>query len=140
MGQIVDIFKSIYADGPAGPGANQPSKERIRGELAPILETSIEAAVAGNMNAETWAILAANPGTRSLQPGSVPTTDAGTHTDPVVGGTVANSGSFRWSVSPAGWKRIGNFVDATSAMAAVDALEVEGLDGRSSRFRRNAAP
>lgn len=32
--------------------------------------------------------------------------DAGTHTDPVVGGTVANAGFYLWSVSPAGWQRV----------------------------------
>ena len=39
----------------------------------------------------------------------VPTTDAGSHTDPVVGGTVLNSGVFRYSTSPAGWQRMFDF-------------------------------
>lgn len=51
----------------------------------------------------------------------IPTTDSGTHTDPVVGGTVNNSGTFRWSVSPAGWQRISD-VDAVSGVNAVNAL------------------
>src|SRR5882672_1982074 len=44
----------------------------------------------------------------------VPLTDTGTHTDPVVGGTVNNSGIFRWSVSPAGWRRMYD-IDAAAA-------------------------
>lgn len=33
--------------------------------------------------------------------------DEGTHTDPVVGGSVPNLGVYVWSVSPAGWRRTG---------------------------------
>jgi hypothetical protein len=36
--------------------------------------------------------------------------DAGTHTDPVVGGTVSNTGIFRYSTSPAGWERIADLI------------------------------
>lgn len=35
-------------------------------------------------------------------------TDTGTHTDPVVGGTVNNAGVFRYSSSPAGLERVGD--------------------------------
>lgn len=38
----------------------------------------------------------------------VVSTDTGTHTDPVVGGTVNNAGVFRYSSSPAGLERVGN--------------------------------
>ncbi len=58
----------------------------------------------------TWSALNAAPGTLAGEIATVPTTDAGTHTDPVVGGTVANSGTFRWSASPAGWERTGSTV------------------------------
>lgn len=50
----------------------------------------------------------------------VPITDAGTHTDPVVGGTVNNTGIFRWSVSPAGWQRLYD-TDAASGKPYADA-------------------
>lgn len=53
------------------------------------------------------------------QVAEVPTTDTGTHTDPVVGGTVNNTGIFRWSVSPAGWQRIAD-VDAAAAEGYAD--------------------
>lgn len=49
----------------------------------------------------------------------VPLTDAGTHTDPVVGGTVNNSGIFRWSLSPVGWQRLYD-VGAVSAKTWAD--------------------
>lgn len=51
-------------------------------------------------------------------------TDAGTHTDPVVGGTVPNEGVYRWSASPAGWERIGALGFAT-VQADIDALALE---------------
>lgn len=51
----------------------------------------------------------------------VPTTDAGTHTDPVFGGTVNNTGIFRWSVSPAGWGRISDTSAASAAPYAAAA-------------------
>lgn len=51
---------------------------------------------------DTWAHLAAQTGGAGQM--AVIFSDAGTHTDPVVGGTVSNSGFFSWSASPAGWK------------------------------------
>jgi hypothetical protein len=70
--------------------------------------------VNGRLLFETYADLAAHTTAPEGTPGEVPTSDAGTHTDPVVGGTVDNSGVFRWSASPAGWERIAD-VDAISA-------------------------
>jgi hypothetical protein len=46
--------------------------------------------------------------------------DQGTHTDPVVGGTVANAGVYLWSVSPAGWK----WMYPSSLLAPASAPEV----------------
>lgn len=60
---------------------------------------------------ESWAALSAITGTYAGQSAAV-FGDAGTHTDPVVGGTKANSGIYRWSVSPAGWKWIDSGVGA----------------------------
>jgi len=52
----------------------------------------------------------------------VSTSDAGSHTDPVVGGTVSNSGLYQWSADPAGWQ----WVSATDAFLAQEALaEIE---------------
>lgn len=83
--------------------------------LAGDIGDEIGASAAGLKSAETWTALAATPGTSALQPGRVAITDAGTHTDPVVGGTVPNAGEYRWNVSPAGWKRIG----ATPSLAII---------------------
>jgi len=80
----------------------------------------------------TWAALAAHP-TGSLTVGQVAKVygpDAGTHTDPVAGGTVANKGVFNWSASPAGWRRIANLevedvsAEADRAEAAVADIDV----------------
>ncbi|MCW2763395.1 MAG: hypothetical protein JWR85_3596 [Marmoricola sp.] len=51
----------------------------------------------------------------------VPITDTGTHTDPVVGGTVNNTGIFRWkATAPIGWERLYS-VDAAAAKPFADA-------------------
>lgn len=52
---------------------------------------------------QTWTALAAVTGA-APQAAEVLPSDAGTHTDPVVGGTVLNAGIYSWSASPAGWK------------------------------------
>jgi hypothetical protein len=77
------------------------------------VEAGIVAAAAGMVVAATWAGLNAIAGTRAGQPGRVTGADAGTHTDPVVGGTVANVGEYAWSLSPAGWRRVGDYNPVT---------------------------
>lgn len=85
----------------------------------PAMQDSIAGAAQGYVVAATWAGLAAIAGARAGQPGRVATTDAGTHTDPVVGGTVANAGEFAWSASPAGWRRVGDVIDAPAVATAL---------------------
>lgn len=63
----------------------------------------------------TWADLNAAIG-MSAGDSAVVFEDAGTHTDPVVGGTVANAGIYIYSASPAGWERVAN----TEALSAAD--------------------
>ena len=75
--------------------------------------------LSGRLAYATWAELAAAGGDEG-RVAEVPLSDAGTHVDPVVGGTVDNSGVFRYSESPAGWERIAD-VDAVSAGAFADA-------------------
>lgn len=53
----------------------------------------------------TYAALAATTGTAN-EAAWVTGADAGTHIDPVVGGTVDNVGVYAYSLSPAGWRRI----------------------------------
>lgn len=67
----------------------------------------------GGIYKALWSELNAVVGSYVGQKGVVTGPDAGTHTDPVVGGTVANTGEFSWSAAPAGWKRLGARVDTS---------------------------
>lgn len=125
-GEIQAAFDSVYADGPTSE-PSEPSKPRIRSELAPVIQAQVdlaksisEGAAAGYVVGTTWSALAAINGTRAGQPGRVPNSDAGTHTDPVVGGTVPNAGEYAWSVSPAGWRRVGDVIDPISLQNSID--------------------
>ena len=69
----------------------------------------------------TWAALAAVTGMSAGDVAQVVSSDTGTHTDPVVGGTVANAGVFRYSASPAGWERIANLESTVAAASATAA-------------------
>jgi len=113
MSAIKTAADLTYADGPV-ENPTEPSKAEIR-SLFTLIDTSVEIATAGLVEAATWSVLDAIDGTRAGQPGQVVGPDAGTHTDPVVGGTVANVGRYAWSTSPAGWQRIGEYVDLDDA-------------------------
>lgn len=107
-------FRDFVTDGVPASGKNKVKKKDAR-KLGITVSTAIQGAAAGNVGpVSSWAQLAAIPPTRNGQPGSVTTADAGTHTDPVVGGTVPNSGMFTGSLSPLGWRRVGNFADVSS--------------------------
>jgi hypothetical protein len=85
--------------------------------------TALETSLTSDSIAEpTWSALSAITGTGAGQKAEV-YADAGTHTDPVVGGTVANAGVYTWSTSPAGWKWIS--ADAVSTKASTTALSAE---------------
>lgn len=75
----------------------------------------------------TWSALSAIMGTAAGQGAEVLDADTGTHTDPVVGGTVANAGRFTWSASPAGWKWIGG----TGLSGKLDKSEISADSGLS---------
>jgi len=108
-------------DGVPSSGAHQVNKKEAR-NLGDVVQTQFQAAAAGNIVAATWAQLVATPGSRVGQPGQVSASDAGTHTDPVVGGTVPNSGEYRWSGSA--WQRTGDVIDpATVAEDIIDATD-----------------
>lgn len=74
---------------------------------ASAAQAAAAAAQAKSRTTATWTALAALTGAVAGESAEVLDADAGTHTDPVVGGTVANAGTYSWSVSPAGWQRIG---------------------------------
>lgn len=131
MGTIRDGFNNAWPDGPSS-SPTKPDKAVIR-TLGATIEDSVSGAAQGYVIAATWTALAATPGERSGQPGRVPSTATGTHTDPVVGGTVPNSGEFVWSVSPAGWRRVGDVIDPP-AIAASLASEVSRATARENEL------
>ncbi|WP_072379805.1 hypothetical protein [Novosphingobium sp. NDB2Meth1] len=69
----------------------------------------------------TWAALSAATGMVSGDRARVRASDTGTHTDPVVGGTVKNAGDYTYSASPAGWQRTGD-LDSQTASDLVGAV------------------
>lgn len=146
---IRDAFRTAWSLGPASEPDNPDKTEiwnaggTIDAEIDAIRSVA-QGAAAGNVQAATWTALAAIAGTRAGQPGRVPTSDAGTHTDPVVGGTVPNSGEFSWSTSPAGWRRIGAVIDASAVQNQIAAetqlrssLIAPGIGNAALKIRDN---
>lgn len=106
----------------------QQTAQDLREEMNALSDT-IEGAAEGYVTAETWAVLSSISGTRLGQPGRVPNTDTGTHTDPVTSvAGVPNGGEYRWSTSPAGWKRIGDLLDQAAFEAGIAATFRTGPD------------
>lgn len=130
MGELRDTADQVYrlyvVDKVKATGENEPDKKEIR-ELFGMIEDEFDALAAnqsaGVVAAETWAVLAGFPtGGRAVGDfAKVVGVDAGTHTDPVVGGTVDNRGLYRWSASPAGFKRVGDLDADDAADSASDA-------------------
>lgn len=94
---------------------------------------------------ETWTELAAHPGTTAGQLAkSFEAT--GEHLDPVTLVMVPNGGNFRWSTSPAGWRRLGNLVDpavqtlSTTLQSAVDSFEGIAICRVDGIYRPGDAP
>lgn len=105
--------------------AAQAAAEVAQG-LAEDAQAAAEAAselaqtTAGGTVYATWADLAAATG-MTAGDSAVVFEDAGTHTDPVVGGTVANAGIYIYSASPAGWERVADTEAVKAADSAVAA-------------------
>lgn len=115
---------------------------RITTELVNIA-LDLDAVADGLVQKGTWSALSAVSGTRNGQPGRVFGPDAGTHTDPVVGGTASNMGEYAWSVSPAGWQRVGELmVGKVSQIAASfsDELGFVGMQLRADGSLRQNPP
>jgi len=136
------IEQAMIAATPTEIVSGQPppvSKEGLR-TFATVVSGEV-AAVAESVTTDrrilaTWAGLAAIVGTHAAQGAEVLDSDSGTHTDPVVGGTVANAGVYSWSVSPAGWKRIGSIgisskADKTTALGGSGLAVASGTLGAS---------
>lgn len=71
-----------------------------------LAETAAANAQSSALTCATWVVLSGLTGTTAGIGAEVLDSDTGSHTDPVVGGTVANAGRYTWSASPAGWKWI----------------------------------
>ena len=98
-------------------------------------EAAASSALAAARTYATWAALSATTGTAAGQACEVLDSDAGTHTDPVVGGTVSNAGTYTWNTSPAGWKRTGaTALSSVTAKAGTIAIPV----GANSNFYGSA--
>lgn len=83
------------------------------------------------------AMCAALTGSTAGQGAEVLDADAGTHIDPVVGGTVNNAGRYTWSASPAGWNRIGG-TGLSGVNADLRAIGIVKMSGLSSAARATA--
>lgn len=103
------IFRDMESPGSTVP--HEPEKDEIRALFATVddeIQDFADIVLSGRLEYETWVLLSGITTTAGIV-GAVNPADTGTHTDPVVGGTVANSGVYRYSTSPAGWKRIGDY-------------------------------
>ena len=110
MAEFEDAFDEAFPDynvpGVPASGAAEPIKALIR-QIGQDLDSKFAdiaaAQEAGVVGAETWAALSgySTSGRAVGDFAEVTGPDAGTHTDPVVGGSpVANEGRYRWSASP----------------------------------------
>lgn len=91
----------------AGSG---PIAEQIAAKAAMADLQSLAAQITTNrIEQATWAALSAITPTLIGQGAEVPDSDTGTHTDPVVGGTVPNAGRYTaLALTMGAWKRIGD--------------------------------
>lgn len=111
---ITDVIGNGLVSGV--PDTVRQTFEKLSTQLASTgpLSQKIEGAADGLVEVNTWLQLNAIPGTRAGQPGQAIGPDAGTHTDPVVGGgPVPNEGKYTWSTAPAGWRRIADYQAVT---------------------------
>jgi hypothetical protein len=90
----------------------------------------------GTVSFKTYAALAAVTNRAVGTTGGVYGPDAGTHTDPVVGGTVNNVGRYRWSASPAGWEWLGDISDVALAnrLTLLETISAPPIAGFGSRI------
>lgn len=116
------VWRDYVVDGVPSSGDHPVNKAEIR-EWGANLEGIVDQAASGTSSIAqaSWAALSSVTGSFLGQKAEVLDADSGTHTDPVVGGTVANSGTFQWSISPSGWKRIGTTGLAGKASGSINA-------------------
>lgn len=128
-------LRDYVTDGVPASGVNEPVKSAGRATfnlIADEIDDVLAGQQAGLIRYATWAELAAHStvGLATGDAANVIGVDAGTHTDPIVGGTVDNKGVYRYQTgTPNGWKRLGDLAadDATDAAAAAAASAANAL-------------
>lgn len=124
------------AQGPAGDAGDVANITEATEAGLNSIGTATSSSVSRVQNGvpfSTYVGLAATTGMVAGDRATVAATDTGTHTDPVVGGTVANSGTYSYSASPAGWQRTGALDSVTAQGFATAAATSAGTAGAASR-------
>lgn len=134
ISRLKQAWRDSVTDGVPSSGANEPDKAEIRAAFDALAQDMTS--LAAVQVYATWTDLAADPGTAGES--AVIYDDAGTHTDPVVGGTVSNTGIFLWSASPAGWERIAD-TEGLRAKEYADAAELAASYAIVDDTNRNAS-
>lgn len=106
-----DFPRRIALDGDEIIPAIDPSTGQPIGIPVSLLQTT-----STGLSFPTWVALNAVLGSVLGQRAEVPYSDGGTHIDPVVGGTVDNTGVYSWSPAPLGWRRISDLQEAPPGM------------------------
>ncbi|GLK66999.1 SGNH/GDSL hydrolase family protein [Hansschlegelia plantiphila] len=107
---LLNTYRDFVSAGIPATRPKNPEKSDIRkvlgSYLVDILTDLKNSTVQGDAVLKgSWVDLAATLGTRDGQIGEV-NGDAGSHTDPITGATVANSGRFTWDAAASAWKWI----------------------------------
>lgn len=138
MADFVDLadnaWRDFTIDGMPSSGRHKPIKSEVREIFVAIKEVTDAIEIgqsSGFIVLSTWTELAAYP-TDDLITGSSAQVvdDAGTHTDPVVGGTVDNEGVYSY-VEGDGWQRVADLGVAvldgrlTTAEGEIDTLQTQ---------------
>lgn len=132
MGQIRNkaytAFRDFETDGVSSSGLQEPDKAEVRAafdEIDAEIQLLLDAQGGGLIGAVTWTELSGITGSFVGQVAEVPSSDAGTHTDPVVGGSKANAGRYSWRTSPGtGWRW--DSADALSTKAPIASPALTG--------------
>lgn len=119
---------AVSAETDAASAAASAELARVAADEAAADRDFVEAAAGGIGVARrvylTWlgaSGLVSAVGTVDGEGAEVLPADAGTHTDPVVGGTVANAGVYKWVVASTAWQRV-----ASSGLATETAARIAG--------------
>lgn len=134
VGIVRAAFNSVWPLFPLGQAVNKDGAQAIGDVIDSQLINIANTVSLNKIYTSSWAELATVSGSLAKQGAEVPDSDVGTHTDPVVGNAVSNAGSYQWSVSPAGWKRIGGTglsakVDKSQTIAGSGLAQVTGSLG-----------